>query len=128
MHQKAYTHLLLLTSHIQHLTSYILLLTSYFLHLTSLLLDKKVLLACGIEVAEVGISLTFQVKISKISIIEPQWNKHITRQYLQFMSGTCTVDVRYMSGIKADKYRTSTGHIADNDRRCIGTTRGLLYG
>ena len=81
MHQKAYTHLLLLTS---------------------LLLDEKILRACGIEVAEVGISLTFQVKISKISIIEPQWNKHITRQYLQFMSGTCTVLVRYMSGIKAD--------------------------
>ena len=34
MHQKAYTHLL---------------------HLTSLLLDKKILRACGIEVAEVGI-------------------------------------------------------------------------
>ena len=74
------------------------------------------------------ISLTFQVKISKISIIQPQWNKHITRQYLLFMSGTCTVDVRYMSGMKADMYRTSTGHIADNDRRCIGATRGLLYG
>ena len=102
--------------------------TSYFLHQTSLLLDEKILRACGIEVAEVGISLTFQVKISKISIIEPQWNKYITRQYLQFMSGTCTVDVRYMSGIKADMYRTSTGHIADNDRRCIGATRGLLYG
>ena len=91
--------------------------TSYFLHLTSLLLDKKVLRTCGIEIGEVGISLTFQVKISKISIIEPQWNKHITRQYLQFMSGTCTVHVRYKSG-----------HIADNDRRCIGAMRGLLYG
>ena len=60
--------------------------------------------------------------------MEQAWNKHITRQYLQFMSGTCTVDVRYMSGIKADKYRTYSGHIADNDRRCIGATRGLLYG
>ena len=94
MHQKAYTHLSLLTSYFLLLTSYILPLTSYILHLTSLLLDEKILRACGIEVAEVGISLTFQVKISKISIIEPQWNKHITRQYLQFMSGTCTVDVR----------------------------------
>ena len=55
MHQKAYTHLLLLTSHILHPTSYILLLTSYILHLTSLLLDEKILRACGIEVAEVGI-------------------------------------------------------------------------
>ena len=48
MHQKAYTHLLLLTSYILHLTSNIL-------HLTSLLLDEKILRACGIEVAEVGI-------------------------------------------------------------------------
>ena len=55
MHQKAYTHLLLLTSYILHLTSYFLHQTSYILHLTSLLLDKKVLRACGIEVAEVGI-------------------------------------------------------------------------
>ena len=70
----------------------------------------------------------FQVKISKISIIEPQWNKHITRQYLLFMSGTCTLDVRYMFGKEADMYWTSTGYIADNDRRCIGATRGLLYG
>ncbi len=38
MHQKAYAHLLLLTSYIQHLTSYILHLTSYFLHLTSYIL------------------------------------------------------------------------------------------
>ena len=66
------------TSHFLPLTSYILHLTSYILHLTSLLLDKKVLRTCGIEIAEVGISLTFQVKISKISIIEPQWNKHGT--------------------------------------------------
>ncbi len=48
MHQKAYTHLLLLTSNFLHPTSYIL-------HLTSLLLDEKILRACGIEVAEVGI-------------------------------------------------------------------------
>ena len=85
MHQKAYTHLLLLTSYLLHLTSdiihhtsYIRHLTSYILHLTSLLLDKKDLRTCGIEIAEVGISLTFQVKISKISTIEPQWNKHGT--------------------------------------------------
>ena len=51
-----------LTSNILHLTSYFLLLTSYILHLTSnilhltsLLLDEKILRACGIEVAEVGI-------------------------------------------------------------------------
>lgn len=68
------------------------------------------------------ISLTFQVKISKISIIEPQWNKHITRQYLQFMSGTCTVDVRYMSGIKADKYRTYSGQRQEMHRRYAGAT------
>ena len=55
MHQKAYTHLLLLTSYILHLTPDILHLTSNILHLTSLLLDEKILRACGIEVAEVGI-------------------------------------------------------------------------
>ena len=55
MHQKAYTHLLLLTSYFLHLTSYILHPTSYILHLTSLLLDKKVLRTCGIEIGEVGI-------------------------------------------------------------------------
>ena len=45
-----------------------------------------------------------------------------------YSSGTCTVYFRYMSGVEADKYRTSTEYIADNDRRCIGATRGLLYG
>ena len=53
MHQKAYTHLLLLTSYFLHLTSNILHLTSYIF--TSLLLDKKVLRTCGIEIGEVGI-------------------------------------------------------------------------
>ena len=43
------------TSYFLHLTSYFLHQTSYFLHLTSLLLDEKILRACGIEVAEVGI-------------------------------------------------------------------------
>jgi hypothetical protein len=43
------------TSYILHLTSYFLHLTSYLLPLTSLLLDEKILRACGIEVAEVGI-------------------------------------------------------------------------
>ena len=68
------------------------------------------------------ISLTFQVKISKISIIEPQWNKHITRQNLQFMSGTCTVDVRYKSGHVPDKYRTYSGQRQEMHRRYAGAT------
>ena len=55
MHQKAYAHLLLLTSHILLLTSYIQHLTSNILHLTSLLLDEKILRTCHVEVAEVGI-------------------------------------------------------------------------
>jgi hypothetical protein len=55
MHQKAYAHLLLLTSYILHPTSYILHPTSYILLLTSLLLDKKVLRTCCIEIGEVGI-------------------------------------------------------------------------
>jgi hypothetical protein len=44
------------------------------------------------------------------------------------MSGTCPVDIRYMFGIKADKYRTSDEHIADNDRRNIGATWEIIYG
>ena len=57
-----------------------------------------------------------------------------TQLYITFpdpyghMSGTYTVYIRYMSGIKADKYRTSAEHIADNDWRYIGATQGLLYG
>jgi len=38
------------------------------------------------------------------------------------------IHVRYMSGIEADMYRTNAEHIADNDRRYIGATQGLLYG
>ena len=53
LHQTSY--ILPLTSYILHLTSYFLHLTSYIQHLTSLLLDEKILRACGIEVAEVGI-------------------------------------------------------------------------
>ena len=94
----------------------------------------KVAIVCGrggygtIHLVERIPTTTFIQHPKWITSIAPQWNKHITRQYLLFMSGTYTVDVRYMSGIKADMYRTSTEHIADNDRRCIGATRGLLYG
>jgi len=37
---------------------------------------------------------TYQGKISNISSIEPQWNKHITSQYLLYLSGRYPVDVR----------------------------------
>ena len=41
---------------------------------------------------------------------------------------TSPIHVRYMSGVKADIYRTSAGHIADNDRRNIGAAWEQLYG
>ncbi len=34
-----------------------------------------------------------------------------------FMSGICPVLVRYMFGILADKYRTYSGQVPDNDLR-----------
>ena len=60
--------------------------------------------------------------------MEQAYNKAVSPIHVRYMSGTCPLYVRYMSGIKADMYRTGTEHIADNDRRCIGATRGLLYG
>ena len=41
---------------------------------------------------------------------------------------TCPLDVRYMSGIEADKYRTYTGQVPDNNGRNMKATQGLSYG
>jgi hypothetical protein len=64
----------------------------------------KVAIVCGrggygtIHLVERIPTTTFIQHPKWITNIAPQWNKHITRQYLLFMSATCPVLVRYMSG------------------------------
>ena len=86
-----------------------------------------------------GSTPTYLVHISNISSkdlqlikyrasMEQAYNKVVSPIHVRYLSGICPVYVRYMFGIKADKYRTSDEHIADNDRRNIGATWEIIYG